>query len=256
MIGTVRWSSVLLFSYVQDRVTVYKEKIGPVSTYFVANVINPFVGRPLYALYALEWKGLDPQTGDPQGVLGGKVSKDYGSILNSGNLNDMVYMGPSTPRAFGGWRNSLVWHQWGLSWNIVYKLGYVFRRNSIFYSQVYNGTSAGHSDYERRWQNPGDEKLTNVPSMIYPFDRTRDGFYQNSTVLVEKGDHIRLQDLQLSYELTRPAYPRLPVSMVRFYLYANNLGILWKANHAGIDPDYVTGMPNPRTLAIGMKTDF
>jgi len=256
MIGPIRWSSVLLFSYVQDRVTVYKEKIGPVSTYFLTNVINPFVGRPLYALYALQWKGLDPQTGDPQGVLGGKVSKDYGSIVNSGNLNDMVYMGPSTPRAFGGWRNSLVWRQWGFSWNIVYKFGYVFRRNSIFYSQVYNGTSFGHSDYQRRWQNPGDEKMTNVPSMIYPIDRNRDAFYQASTVLVEKGDHIRLQDVQLSYELTRSAYPRLPVSMVRFYLYANNLGILWKANHAGIDPDYVSGMPNPRTLAIGMKTDF
>jgi len=256
MIGSIQWSSVLLFSYVRDKVTVYKEKIGPVSTYFITNAINPFVGRPLYALYALQWKGLDPQTGDPQGLLGGKVSKDYGSIVNSGNLNDLVYTGPSTPRAFGGWRNSLAWRQWGLSWNIVYKLGYVFRRNSILYSQVYNGTSFGQSDYEKRWQHPGDEKITNVPSMVYPIDRNRDFFYQYSTILVEKGDHIRLQDVQLSYDLKRSAYPRLPVSSVRFYLYANNLGILWRANHARVDPDYVTGLPNPRTLAIGMKTDF
>lgn len=255
-IGAVRWNSVLLFSYVRDKVTVYKEKIGPVLTYFSSNQINPFVGRPLYALYALQWKGLDPKTGDPQGILNGKVSNEYGSILNSADLNDLVYMGPSTPRAFGGWRNSLGWKQWGLSWNIVYKMGYVFRRSSIFYSQVYGGASPGNPDYERRWQNPGDEKVTNVPSMVYPIDRNRDIFYQYSTVLVEKGDHIRLQDVQLSYELKRSTYPRLPVSSVRFYLYANNLGILWKANHAGIDPDYVSGIPNPRTLAIGMKTDF
>ncbi len=255
-IGAVRWNSVLLFSYVRDKVTVYKEKIGPVLTYFSSNQINPFVGRPLYSLYALQWEGLDPKTGDPQGVLDGKVSKDYGSIVNSGNLDDLVYMGPSTPRIFGGWRNNLSWRQWGLSWNVVYKLGYVFRRNSILYSLVYSGSSPGNPDYERRWQNPGDEKKTNVPSMVYPIDRYRDNFYQNSTVLVEKGDHIRLQDVQLSYDLKRSSNLRLPVSMVRFYLYANNLGILWKANHAGIDPDYVSGVPNPRTLAIGMKTDF
>ncbi|HXO75794.1 MAG TPA: hypothetical protein VN824_11175, partial [Puia sp.] len=143
-----------------------------------------------------------------------------------------------------------------LSWNIVYKLGYFFRRNSIFYVPVFTGASQGHPDYEKRWQNPGDEKRTNVPSMIFSLDQNRDQFYQNSTVLVEKGDHIRLQDVQFSYELQRSPHYRLPVSMVRFYIYANNLGILWKANHAGIDPDYILGNPNPRTLAIGMKTEF
>lgn len=255
-IGPVRWNSVLLFSYVRDRVTVYKEKLGPVYNYFSPFLVNPFVGRPLYALYALSWKGLDPQTGDPQGLLNGKISKDYGAMVNSANLDDLVYMGPATPRAFGGWRNTLAWRQWQISWNIVYKLGYFFRRNSIFYLPVFNGLSAGHPDYERRWQNPGDEKTTNVPSMVYSSDQDRDIFYQYSTVLVEKGDHIRLQDVQLSYEWRRTAYPRLPVSLIRLYLYANNLGIIWKANHAGIDPDYISGMPNPRTLAIGMKTEF
>ena len=256
MIGAVRWNSILLFSYVQDRVTVYKETIGPVYNYFNPTNINPYVGRPLYSLYALRWMGLDPMNGNPQGLLDGKISTAYGAINNSGNLNDLVYMGPSTPRAFGGWRNSLNWRQWGLSWNIVYKLGYVFRRNSIFYAQVFTGNSQGHPDYEKRWQNPGDEKRTNVPSMIFSLDPNRDGFYQNSTVLVEKGDHIRLQDVQFSYELQRSPHYRLPVSMVRFFIYANNLGVLWKANHAGIDPDYIMGNPNPRTVAIGMKTEF
>jgi hypothetical protein len=39
-------------------------------------------------------------------------------------------------------------------------------------------------------------------------------------------------------------------------MYANNLGIIWKANHAGIDPDYISGSIPPRTFAAGIKIDL
>jgi hypothetical protein len=181
---------------------------------------------------------------------------DYGNIITSENLHDLIYKGPVNPPVFGSWRNDFNWKQWILSFNIVYKFGYVFRRNSIFYNVVFLGTSAGHPDYDRRWQHAGDEKFTSVPSLPYPPDPFRDEFYQNSEVLIVKGDHIRLQDVQLSYDWNKQSHPRLPFQMMRLYLYANNIGILWKANHFGIDPDFVSGMPNPRTLAFGVKIEY
>jgi hypothetical protein len=127
----------------------------------------------------------------------------------------------------------------------------------MFYYDFYTNTYPGHPDYIRRWQHPGDEKHTNVPSMeAMPGNQSEDQFYQNSEVLVVKGDHIRLQDIQLSYDWGKQSHPRLPVQLIRFYLYANNLGILWKANHNGFDPDYVSGIPTPRTLAFGVKIDY
>jgi len=81
-------------------------------------------------------------------------------------------------------------------------------------------------------------------------------FYKYSDVLIEKGDHIRLQDIQLSYQLNKNEKKWLPMNQLRIYLYANNLGILWKANNYGIDPDFITGIPNPRTIAAGLKIDF
>lgn len=255
-LGPVHWNSVLLFSYVRDQVTAYKQNIGSVANYFNPTLISPLVGKPLYSVYALRWAGLSPQTGDPQGWQGGHVSTIYASIYNSPDLNDMVYMGPANPPVFGGWRNSFYWRQWGLSFNVLYKMGYVFRRNSINYYGLYSGASKGNADFDKRWQHPGDEKTTNVPSMVYPLNSSdRDIFYQSSTVLIEKGDHIRLQDIQLSYELNRADHHGLPVRMIRLYAYANNIGILWKANHAGIDPDHVQGIPSPRTLAIGIKME-
>jgi hypothetical protein len=255
-IGAVRWNSVLLFSYVLDKVTNYKVQLGSVGDYLGPATINPLVGHPLYSVYALRWKGLDPTNGNPIGFLNGKDTTDYGSILSSANLGDLLYKGPVNPPLFGSWRNNFSWRQWGLSFNIIYKLGYVFRRNSILYYSVSVGASPGHPDYERRWQHSGDEKFTNVPSMTYPPDPNRDEFYQNSEVLIVKGDHIRLQDVQLSYDWDKQNHPRLPLKLIRLYLYANNVGILWKANRAGIDPDYVSGMPAPRTLAFGVKIDY
>ncbi|HEY4060686.1 MAG TPA: SusC/RagA family TonB-linked outer membrane protein [Puia sp.] len=255
-IGRVHWNSVLLFSFVRDRVTTYKASLGPVINYFYPGTPNPLAGHPLYSVYAFRWAGLDPQTGDPRGWLDGKITNNYNNVLNSSDLSNLVYKGPANPPYFGSWRNSFNWNHWEVSFNIVYKLGYFFRRNSISYTSLFSGISHGHPDYERRWQKPGDELYTNVPSMTYPANLSRDNFYQYSEVLLEKGDHIRLQDLQLSYDILRNNVHRLPVRSIRLYGYANNIGILWRANHQGIDPDYIMSIPNPRTLALGVKVDF
>jgi TonB-linked SusC/RagA family outer membrane protein len=263
--GGVRWNSILLFSYVRDRVTKYDQQLGAVQDYLSVGTLNPLIGRPLYSIYALRWEGLDPATGDPIGYLNGpkgqngQATENYNLILNSSDLSNLVYKGPVNPPFFGGWRNNLYWRQWGISCNIVYKMGYVFRRNSINYSELFSGLAPGNPDYDQRWRQAGDERHTNVPSLPVPnltLINPRDNFYTNSEVLVEKADQVRMQDIQLSYDLTRSAHRRLPARLVRFYLYANNIGIIWKANHSGIDPDFLAAMPNPRSLALGVKTDF
>jgi TonB-linked SusC/RagA family outer membrane protein len=256
-LGSVKWNSVVLFSFVRDKVTNYKVNLGAASNYLNSNSINPLVGHPLYSVYAFKWEGLTPMTGDPQGLLNGKVTTEYASILNSSDLNNLIYKGPANPPYFGSWRNSFYWRHWGLSFNVLYKFGYFFRRNSIFYTDLYSGASTGHSDYERRWQKPGDEQNTYVPSMPSMLNtRSRDNFYQYSEVLIEKGDQIRLQDLQFSYDFSRDILHRLPVQSIRIYCYVNNIGILWRANHKGIDPDNILSIPNPRTLALGFKMGF
>jgi TonB-linked SusC/RagA family outer membrane protein len=255
--GPIRWNSVLLFSLSRDKVTRYLAKPGSVSDYLNPGTINPLVGRPLYSVFALNWEGLSQVNGDPQGLYQGKVSTDYADILSSDSLKDLQFKGAANPTIFGSWRNTLYWKQWELSFNFIFKFAYVFRQTSMIYYEVFNGASKGHPDYKHRWQNPGDERWTHVPSMVYPADPNRDNFYRNSEVLIEPGDHVRLQDLQLGYTITRSEHLKLPVQAMRFYLYANNLGILWRANHVGIDPDYVSDLyPSRRTLALGIKIDY
>ena len=88
------------------------------------------------------------------------------------------------------------------------------------------------------------------------FNANRDVFYNGSEVNVKKGDHIRLQDISLSYTLSKSNWSTIPVENIQFYLYLNNVGLLWKANEDGLDPDYPSGIPIPRSISIGIKTIF
>ena len=111
-------------------------------------------------------------------------------------------------------------------------------------------------DYARRWQKPGDEQHTNVPSFTYPTDSSRDQFYNQSSVNVEKGDNIRLQDARLAYDLGARQLKGLALKHLQLYVYAANLGLVWKATKTSLDPDYPYSNRPPRTVAIGLNANF
>ncbi|HVW96701.1 MAG TPA: SusC/RagA family TonB-linked outer membrane protein [Mucilaginibacter sp.] len=258
--GMFKWNTSFLFSKTSDEVTKYTPVVtnanhvtnGDGTASGTISVFTPVVGRPVFGVYSYQWAGLDPQTGDPQGYLNGAVSKDYGSIANSKNINDLVYNGPATPTIFGSVRNDFTYRSLTLSVNISYKFGYYFRMPSVNNGRLM-GLYDANADYTKRWQKPGDEQTTNVPSLIYPDNTSRDNFYTYSSVLVEKGDHIRLQDIRLSYTLKTVKIGNATLHNLQIYTYANNLGIIWKATKSGIDPDFISGYPNPATLSFGLN---
>lgn len=252
----LKWNTIILFNRSVDKVTDYTDTLPNISGYYNYLEFTPLQGKPLHAVYSLRWEGLDAQNGDPIGSLNGSPSKDYASITNSRNIDDLVYNGPAYPTFFGSLRNNFSWKQIGLSFNIVWKAGYFIRRNSINYFGMLYEKDKGHPDFNLRWQKPGDELNTNVPSFDPLAFVVRDNFYKFSEVLVERGDHIRLQDIELSYDISRQHFKKLPLQLIHFYIYANNIGILWKASKVDIDPDHVQNIPNPRTFSAGVKLEF
>jgi TonB-linked SusC/RagA family outer membrane protein len=251
-----KWNSTFLLSYTADKIASYKLPQSAIWYYADPQYMSPMAGKPLYSIFSFKWMGLKPETGDPLGYYNKEASTEYSSIINSKDLSDLIYRGPATPTYFGSLRNNFSYKQLELSLTITYKMGYYFRRNSINYNELFTSPVLGHADYEKRWQKQGDEQYTSVPSRIYNATIHRSTFYEYSDVLIEKGDHIRLQDIQLSYQLNKSEKKWLPMNQVRIYVYANNLGIIWKANDKGIDPDFISGIPNPRTIAAGLKIDF
>lgn len=249
-----KWNSDFIFSYNQSKVTKYTPLSPPTASQYVSaqGSIAPILGKPLYAVYSYKWAGLDPQTGDPQGYDSqGKISKDYPTLLNA-PVSDLQYSGSEIPVIFGNFRNTFTWKNISISANIMYKLDYYFKRSSIDYSALFSN-GRGNADFANRWQKPGDEKTTNVPSMIYPADNNRDMFYQNSAALVDKGDHVRLQDITASYSIDKPVWY---FKNIRLYGSISNLGIIWRANKDGIDPDYGSAVPAPKIISLGLNANF
>ncbi|MRG48461.1 SusC/RagA family TonB-linked outer membrane protein [Chitinophaga sp. SYP-B3965] len=248
------WTTMATFSYNTDKVTGHN--MPPT----VANLLfgtSPNIGKPLYGIYSYKWGGLDSISGGPQGYVGNTILP-YNFVMNGSNTKpeDLVYHGPSNPKFFGYVLNSFTWKRFTLSCNILYRFDYYFRRQSLSYSSLLmNGY--GHSDYIYRWQKPGDELITNVPSMPTMFTPSRDNFYQRSEVTVEKADHIRLQDIRIDYLLPLRRINKLAKSTVNLYFLANNMGIIWRANKYNIDPaSGENNMPVPRNYTLGANIKF
>ena len=256
--GAVKWNINALFSYITDRVTDFKLKYS-VSLFLNSGESGVYVaeGKPQFALYSYPFAGLDSENGDPLGYLDGVPSNDWSTIASSiTTLDDMQYHGSARPVTFGALRNTISWKGLSFSANISYRLGYYFRRSSVNYAALWVGQLV-HGDFTNRWKKPGDEKFTNIPSTPAALNSPRNNFYMNSAALVTKGDHIRLQDIQLSYTLPALKFKDGASRLIDIYMYANNLGILWKANNLTIDPDYpVANFPPQRTLAIGLKMNL
>jgi TonB-dependent SusC/RagA subfamily outer membrane receptor len=252
----LQWQSTILMSYVRDRVTKYSIQQPSLWYYCDPRYINPLPGMPLFSIYSLPFQGLDSNNGDPIGLIANQMSKNYNAILQSPNLSDLVYHGPATPTFYGSFRNTITWKQFEFGFNIVWKGGYYFRTSSINYNAVMKGEVIGHSDIAKRWQKPGDERWSKIPSLRIPVDYSRDLFFNYSSALVQKGDHIRLQDIRMKYHLNKKQSGKCMRSATEFYIYANNIGLLWKANNQGIDPDYVNSLLQPLLITIGTKIEF
>jgi len=252
--GPLQWTTTVLISTLHDKVTKYDVAQTATS---IQNSAVALLGKPLYGIYSYRWAGLDPATGDPQGYLGKQVSKNYQGIINNYSPDSLLFNGSARPTTYGNILNTFQYKGISLSFNVGLKLGYYFRNTStsLNYSDILS--NGGNKDFTKRWQKPGDELHTNVPSLVYPLNTYRNTFYQYSQVLVQNASFVRLQDISLGYDLKSSVLKKSGFEHLTVFAYANNIGLLWRANSVGVDPDAgSSGIPLPRTLAIGIKSNF
>jgi hypothetical protein len=251
--GAARFRTDLIYNHTRDRVVDYYAATSTNSDVVTASGIFPIAGNPINSLVLYRSAGLDHK-GDPMGYLGGKESDEYSGILNGFERDALIVMGSMSPTHYGSLRNTLYFKGFEVSFQLLYKLGnYLRRTNSMNSSELIAGRYT-FSDYHRRWQRPGDEATTQVPRFVYPRDLNREEFYQHSSVLAYSGSAVRLQDLRVSYAVLPFASRRK--AELQLFLHANNLGIIWRANGEGLDPDIGDGIPSPFEMTLGIKLNY
>lgn len=251
--GKFTWQTNLLFSYVNYKVLSTEHATSLVNFTSNGDQIFPVPGYNPYLIVSYKWGGLDEQ-GNPQGYVNGELSTDY-SAIRTDSINQQVINGSALPTYFGNLRNTFSFKGFSLAVNISYRLGYYMRKPSLnYYNLFYYGK--GDKEFADRWQKPGDENRTNVPAMIYPANQYRDLFYSNSSINVINADNIKLTDIYLGYNL-KSIIHKTVFSSVEVFGVINNLNLmLWKANNAGIDPDFPTGLKVPKAIAFGLKCNL
>lgn len=262
------WITTITFSYNKNKLLKYSPVISYLNTAQGKVLSGYYAGYSMGALFAYRYAGLD-KDGDPTIYLaGGGSSKDP----NIAKTEDVIYKGTIIPVYNGGLGNGFRYKQFNLQVNMIYSLGNVMRKDI---NTVYNGRITGqpgnftgnvNSYFLKRWQKPGDEKTTDIPRYIageFPFFSSRRlDYYLYGDVNVVSASYLKLRDITLSYALPATLLRRVNMTGASFYVQAANF-MVWKANHADIDPEYqdfTTGNrsipPFRHTYSIGTTISF
>ena len=172
----------------------------------------------------------------------------------------------AVPKYFGALNNVFTYNRLTVTARLLYNFKYFARRSQndlAFYTDLFNNRATGSIDlfrtsligaeYANRWRQPGDEAHTNVPSLTYPGSDVKDLAYQFADINVFKADHIRLQEVNLSYAVSTPKNWLIKNLSVNVNMPLNV--IIWRANKLGIDPQ-VNDMPIPRRYGFGFRAGF
>ncbi len=254
--GRLRWISSLFVNAYKDEVIENYNSNLQGRNYLNGNVsITGLEGRPVHSVMSYKWAGLDGKTGDPLGIIDGEKSNDHSALTGSQTMvEDLFYHGPAFPVVVAALGNRFILRNWSLDFRVSFKGGHYFKKSTIHYGNLFSLRN-GHGDFALRWQNPGDETKTSVPSMVYPSSSNRDAFYAGSEANIVKGDHLRLHYVNITRNINLEKLKNNRFSYAEMFLNANKLGLLWSANNHGLDPDYAE-LPEQRVITLGFKVIF
>jgi hypothetical protein len=237
------WTTNLVFSYNKNKLVSYaaSDYLNTASGRMSSTYI---VGYSMAPLFAYRFAGLD-NMGDPMIKLSdGTITKDP----NAATSKDLVYKGTTQPVFTGGLTNTFGYKGFSLTANMVYNLGNVMRRDvNTFYTGRLTGGQYSfnigniNAYFTDRWKNPGDEAFTNIPSYVsnnyINYTRRNTNYYTYGDINVVSASYIKLRDITLSYSLPGKVLQALKVQMINLSVQLSNF-MVWKANNAGIDPEY------------------
>lgn len=258
-LAVVKWDTRLNLSTNSNKTTAYYQPQNQSGAGYVGNgnKITPLVGKPLNAVAAYRWAGLNEQ-GLAQGYINGEKSTDYSkiraaSIEESTSDGSINFYGSAKPQFFGNLINNFSWRAFSFGFNMSFKGDYYFLKPATSYFTLFQSGNA-YPDFESRWQKEGDESNTNTPKMHYPLVSSGDSFYTQSEIHVLKGDHVRLEYINISWQ--RPLSLKGTSSSIKFYGNLSNLGILWRSNKQKIDPEFAYRLTPPKVISLGVQLNY
>lgn len=274
--GDLRWQGTLNYAFNHNEV----KKYNLLTSYFASNP-GYIEGYPIDVKLVYKTAGYTPEglvilqgKDGRQEIIVDRAtshSMDQISRLNGETVSDnnwMYYLGTTTPKSNLSFSNQFTWKGWTFSFMMTGKFGYYVRRGDSIGTGLTDASFSKQLDksfkvYDEGYQNQSsytafplfnDDNYVTLRS-IYLYDLHNVIITSDNSYI--KGNHIRLNEIYLGYDLPERWLARQSVfRRVNVYAQASNLGLIWSANK-DMDPDYTVGNIKPMTTFIfGLKLNF
>ncbi len=188
----------------------------------------------------------------------------YEDVNHDGNINelDIVYLGNSNPILTGGFGFKFNYKQFSLNSQFNYRFGNkIVNKARMNAENMYSHNNQTYT-INWRWRKEGDGANGEpvIPRALY-----QTGYnWLASDRYVEDGAFIRLNYLQLAYNLPRNSLKKLGLSRVNISATINNLFCL--TGYSGLDPEVGYGSwnvsedsnqtPRPKSYTLNLNIGF
>jgi TonB-linked SusC/RagA family outer membrane protein len=258
------WQTNFTFGYNTSEIT--NSKNFPIVFELIVPEGGALEGYPVRGLFSIPFYGLDeqgfPLYGNEKGETG------HGVYLQSDKISFLKYEGPIDPKIVGGFTNTLSYKGLSLGVHLSYQAGNKIRM-ARSWSSRYTDLDALPRDFINRWSLPGDEKITNIPSIAYLYADRDFNFlneypynnYNYSDQRVADGSFVRLKWVSLRYGLPRGILQNTPLKSVDFTLTGNNLWLIYSDEKLrGQDPEFFNAggvaLPINKSFTLSLKVGF
>jgi TonB-linked SusC/RagA family outer membrane protein len=222
-------------------------------------------GFPVRGLFSIRNRGLDPYLGYPLFL---NDSGQISPVVNLASLNTsyLKYEGPTDPTITGGWSNTFRYGPFSLNVLLTYQAGNKIRLRPA-YASIYADLDALPNEFNKRFELPGDQKLTNIPSVqmytqagyllstlsAFPYSN-----YNYSSDRVADGGFVRMKAVSVSYQLPNTLLSKVGMRSGSISAVANNLWLIYSDKRLhGQDPEfYATGgaaLPVNKQVTVALR---
>lgn len=202
-------------------------KTAPVALNAQGQIIRDEKGHPIRMMFNYANDG----SGKNYNFKGGDAI--YEDVNHDGQINalDIVYLGSSLPKLYGGFGFRVAWGELTLSTQFTYRVGNkilnIARMDAE--SMINNNNQSQAVNY--RWRKEGD--VTSIPRAMIGSNTNYNTLVSDR--FVEKGDYLRCGYINARYALKTKFLKQAHINKMTLSLSANNPFIFTK--YTGVDPD-------------------
>jgi TonB-linked SusC/RagA family outer membrane protein len=220
-------------------------------------------GEPIGSFYGFRFKGVyatdaDAVAKDVNGnvlhdINGAPIPMTYGSYIFKGgdskyedvnhdgkiDLNDVVYIGNSNPKLYGGFGTDIRYKNLSLSCHFQFRLGHDIVNMIAVQTQGMNDRNNQSKAVLRRWRAQGQSESDMLPRAIFGNSVNNLG----SDRYVERGDFLRLINVMIGYKLGKKYCDKLHLNSMSITLSGRKLATF--TNYSGQDPEVSPNAADP-----------